>query len=270
MSVQTGTVRTDRFSMDYCKFGSGDGTLVVLPGLSVQSVMPLADAIANAFRLVTDDFTVYVFDRRKGELPGTYRVRDMAEDTAEAMGELGIKDADIFGPSQGGMMAMEIAIGHPELVHKLVIGSSSAAISDDGFKIFDEWITLAKEGRAADLYLAFGKALYPEEVYESMKEAYTEAAKTVTDAELKRFIIMAESMRGFDIMAGLNKITCPVLVIGSKADRVFGGEASEKIREGLKNSPDAELYMYDGYGHAVYDLAPDYPERMLNFFKKKG
>ena len=269
MSVQTGTVKTDRFSMDYCKFGSGDGTLVVLPGLSVQSVMPLADAMANAFKLLTDDFTVYVFDRRKGELPGTYSVRDMAVDTAEAMDKLGIKDACIFGASQGGMMAMEIAIAHPGLVSKLVIGSSSAAISDDGFKIFDEWITLAKEGRAADLYLAFSRALYPEEVYESTKEAYTEAAKTVSDAELKHFITLAEGMKGFDITADLAKITCPVLVIGSKADRVLGGEASEKIREGLKNSPDAELYMYDGYGHAVYDLAPDYPERMLNFFRKQ-
>ena len=58
-----------------------------------------------------------------------------------------------------------------------------------------------------------------------------------------------------------------MLVIGSNDDNVLGGEASVKIYDKLKDHPGCELYMYDGYGHAVYDLAPDYRERMLNFYK---
>ena len=72
MNVSVKTVTTDSFSMDYCRFECGEGTLAVLPGISVQSVMPLAETIAEAFRPLTDDYTVYVFDRRNDPLPAGY------------------------------------------------------------------------------------------------------------------------------------------------------------------------------------------------------
>lgn len=49
---------------------------------------------------------------------------------------------------------------------------------------------------------------------------------------------------------------------------MLGGEASAEIAGEMKNSRYCGRYMYDGYGHAVYDLAPDYPERMMRFLKK--
>ena len=42
------TIKTDDFTMDYCRFGHGAEALVILPGLSVQRVMGLADAVAQA------------------------------------------------------------------------------------------------------------------------------------------------------------------------------------------------------------------------------
>ena len=68
MRMQIETVKTEMFSMDYFRFGHGKETLVILPGLSVQSVMGFADAVAEAYQMFADDYTVYVFDRRK-ELP---------------------------------------------------------------------------------------------------------------------------------------------------------------------------------------------------------
>ena len=65
MDIQTGTVRTDGFEMDYFRFGRGDRKLVVLPGLSVESVMIYAPSAAQAYRPLAEDFTVWVFDRRK-------------------------------------------------------------------------------------------------------------------------------------------------------------------------------------------------------------
>ena len=75
--------------MDFFKFGRGRKTLVILPGLSVQSVMLSADAIEKAYCSLENDFTIYVFDRRK-ELPPVYSIDDMANDTAEAMSAAGI------------------------------------------------------------------------------------------------------------------------------------------------------------------------------------
>lgn len=83
-SIKIETIRTDKFTMDYFRFGEGKETLVILPGLSVQSVMASADAVVDAYRPLTDDFTIYLFDRRK-ELPDSYSIYEIAQDTAEAI-----------------------------------------------------------------------------------------------------------------------------------------------------------------------------------------
>ena len=75
---------------------------------------------------------------------------------------------------------------------------------------------------------------------------------------------MVEACVGYDIYAELDRISCPVLVIGDKDDKVLGGAASVEIAEKLG----CELYMYDGYGHAVYDEAPDYKQRLMDFFSE--
>ncbi len=56
---------TENFSMDYIRFGSGRKTLVILPGLSVQSVIPAAADIEKQYDLFKKDYTVYLFDRRR-------------------------------------------------------------------------------------------------------------------------------------------------------------------------------------------------------------
>ena len=95
-------VKTVNFEMDYFRFGGGEKTMVILPGLSVQSVMGAARAVAEEYAVMRDDFTVYLFDRRKN-LPARYSVYDMAKDTAEAMQSLGLRELCLFGASQGGM-----------------------------------------------------------------------------------------------------------------------------------------------------------------------
>jgi Predicted hydrolases or acyltransferases (alpha/beta hydrolase superfamily) len=262
MEYEVKTVSTGGVSLEYVVFGSGADTLVILPGLSVQSVMGSAEVIADAYKLLADDFTVYLFDRRK-ELPGSYTVSDMAEDTVAAIKALGLTKINIFGASQGGMIAMKIASSHPDLVNKLILGSTSSRIEDVQYKTIENWIELAKKGDANGLYFAFGEALYPKEIYEQSRELLTQMASTVTKEELDRFIILAGSMNGFDISSELGKIICPALILGDTDDRVLGPAASHTIADGIGDK--AQIFMYEGYGHAVYDLAPDYRERMLQF-----
>ena len=261
------TIKTDDFEMDYFSFGHGEKTMVIIPGLSVDGVMKYADAVAEAYDVMTDDFTVYVFERRK-KLPANYSIYDMANDTVVAIKALGLRQIYLFGASQGGMISMVIATSEPELVCKMILGSTSSSISEgQNNKALEGWVSLAKEGNTEGLYLAFGEALYPKEVFEQARGLLAESAKSVTEEDLARFVILAEAVKGFDVSEKLSLISCPVLVIGSRDDKVLGGEASEVIYEKLKDHPGCELYMYEGFGHAVYDLAPDYKERMLRFFK---
>ena len=265
MSIQIETVCTDTFSMNFFRFGKGERTLVILPGLSIQSVINAADAIACAYQSLEDRFTIYVFDRRSN-MPPSYNVREMARDTAEAFRVLGLKNVCIFGASQGGMISLVIAIDHPELVCKMVLGSTSAHVQEPQYRILEKWALLAKEKDKVGLYLEFGKEIYPPEVFEQYRDALTAAAQTVTDSDLERFIILIEGTKDFNIVDELGRIQCPVLAVGVYEDSVLDSDATMEIAENLDYRADFRLYMYVGYGHAAFDTAPDYRERLLKFF----
>ena len=49
----------------------------------------------------------------------------MADDTAALLRHLEIEEADVFGFSMGGGVALQVAIRHPEVVRKLVVASAS-------------------------------------------------------------------------------------------------------------------------------------------------
>ncbi len=262
--IRIETVNAGSFSMDYFKFGQGKETLVILPGISVQSVMLYAESIAGAYRMFADTHTVYVFDRRK-ELPASYSAGDMARDTAEVFQLLGLGNIRLFGTSQGGRIAMEIAVRHPEMIDKLVLASTSAYVDEAHYQTFEKWTALARAGKKAELYLVFGEAVYPRDIFEQTRTLLTELSKEVTDEELARFIVMSEAMSSPDLSEDLKKISCPVLVTGSLDDKVLGGDASINIAKSLKEQKGVVLYMYNGYGHASYDTAPDYKERLLSF-----
>ena len=247
--------------MDYIVFGSGEKAFVILPGLSVHSVMGSAEAIAAAYKDFSDKYTVYVFDRAKNIREG-YTVRDMAEDTAAAMKSLNIEGADIFGASQGGMIALYLAIDHPELVHKMILGSTLAKPNDTFNRVVDEWIRLAEDRNEVGLLESFADNVYSEATLSAYRETLISANLGISDAEYRRFIILAKACKTYDCFDALSDVQCPVLAIGSEGDRVVTAEGSRQIAEAIG----CELYLYDdSYGHGVYDEAPDYRQRCLDF-----
>lgn len=197
--VQYGTVQVKDFTMPYFRFGKGEKTFVILPGLSVKSITAFARDVADAYQGFADKYTVYVFDRRS-ELPPAYNMNDMARDTAAALEALGLKDACMFGASQGGMMLLIIAAEHPELVKKAVLGSTTDRLDGEHYRLFEQWIKLARSGDARGLYLSFAEAVYSPSFYEKNREAFI-AAAAVTEEELKRFPILAASVKDFDASA---------------------------------------------------------------------
>lgn len=260
-------VECQDFAMEFFRFGTGARTLVILPGLSVQSVMGSAEAVAQAYDALAQDYTIYLFDRRE-TLPDVYGVEEMGRDTAEAMKALGLKDVYLFGASQGGMMALVIAIEYPELVKKLVLGSTSAHVLPEQFRSIERWIALAEANDPVGLYLSFGEKIYPPAVFRQFRDALIAAGKTVTAEELRRFVILARGIEGFDVSSRVAEIRCPVLAIGVLEDEVLDSDATMEIAEKLDLKPDFRLYLYTGYGHAAFDTAPDYRERIRKFFEE--
>lgn len=259
------TADTGHCVMQYFRFGTGEKTMVILPGLAVQSVMGSAQAVAEAYKDFAADYTVYLFDRRM-DLPEDYPVREMVKDTAEVMKYLGLHDCYIFGASQGGMIALTIGIEYPELAKKIALGSTTAHLKEAQYEMLEEWIRLAEEKDAVGLYLKFGEDIYPPAVFEQYRDALAAAGGTVTDEDLRRFIILARGTEGFDVTGELEKINCPVFAIGVFEDEVLDSDATMEIAEKLDVRSDFRLFMYIGYGHAAFDTAPDYRKRLMDFF----
>ena len=132
--------------------------------------------------------------------------------------------------------------------------------------MIDRWIELAMKKDRMGLCHEYGKEIYPPDVYEQYKGYFSDLASAVTDEELERFVIFAKSIKNYDVTDELKKIKCPVLALGVFEDPVLDSDATMVIAENLDYRSDFVLYMYTGYGHAAFDTAPDYRQRVYDFF----
>ena len=255
------SVSVDGVQMDYIQFGTGEKSFVIIPGLSVHSVMGSAAAVADAYSMFADEYTIYLFDVPK-DLQDGVTVRSIAEDTAKAMSTIGISSADILGVSFGGMVSQYIAIDHPELVNKLILASTLSKPNAAAIATMQRWRTMADEKNEQGLIESFLNDVYSTATLNAYRDVLIAANQGVSDAEFERLVTLIDACLNFSCYDELSKIQCPVLVIGSMGDRVLAPVGSEEIAEAIG----CEIYMYDeNYGHGVYDEAPDYKQRCLNF-----
>lgn len=249
---------------DYAVFGSGEKVLVIIPGLSFKPVTVNAEEIAKAYDVFAKDYTVYLFDRSR-PVNKSVTIENMAENLFEALVSLNIESAYFFGASQGGMILQSLLINHPEIIKKAVLGSTAARADSNIKSKIDRWINLAKAGDSEKLHIQFFNDVYSEELIDSFGgNIYSLIPKCSTE-ELNTFCFLAEACKDFDMYDRLNEISCPVLIIGSEKDKIMGKERQIETAE----KTGGELFLYSSFGHAVYDEAPDYKEKLLNFFENK-
>lgn len=260
INVNVGCVKTSHFEMDYFSFGEGSRVFVLIPGLSLLPVTPMAKAVAMQYRAFHKEFKMYVFDRKRSISSG-YTIEQMAQDTVTAMRAVGITRACIMGCSQGGMIAQCIAASEPAMVEKLVLCSTTARSNDFSRQSIGRWIELAKAGDVVALNQDVFSRVYSQAYYDKYSQSFKVAELLGTDEDLKHFIPLAQACEGFDSRQLLSFIKCPVMVVGSNIDNVLTGEGSRELASILK----CDLLMYDNYGHAAYDEAPDLHERILAF-----
>jgi len=249
--------------MDYVTFGNGTEPMVIIPGLSLQGVKGSAIPMAHMFRQFSKDYKVYIFDK-KARLPEPCSIGGLTEDLAEAMMRLGIQDACVLGVSQGGMMGLQLAADYPELVKKLVPAVTLSRPNDTVKNAIGAWTAMAREKQLKILVEDVLEKMYSEEYLKKYRMLIPALSKTIASVDLNRFINLAESCTVFNIHNDLDRIKCPVLVIGAAQDKIATGKASEDLADRLG----CELYMYENLGHAAYEEAKDFNQRVYNFFRK--
>lgn len=260
-NVEIKSIDVNNLKMQYACFGSGKDVIVLFPGLYTKSLMPLAESVAHYYARFTGKFTVYMLDRVENP-PEGYNINNMADDAIVLLDSLKIRNACFIGISMGGMIAQTVAIKRSDLVRKLFLGSTACKVDSLSCSKVTSWVKCALEGDVKTLNQEFAANVYSEKFYQKYHAEIQASLDGATAADLKRFAIFAAAIKDFDVSKQLAQVKCPVLAVGASDDKIFTPEASRLIAENTSG----DWYIYDGYGHAVYDEAPDYLERIESFF----
>ncbi len=252
--------------MEAAAFGKGRKNLIILPGLGdgLTTVGGKALAMAFMYRCFTKDYRVFMMSRRK-PLPENFDTKAMAADIKTAMDKLGIGRADFVGVSMGGMIAQHFAASYPERTGKCVFAVTAARSNDMISTNIEEWAEMARQGKGAKLMESNVRNMYSDEYYRKNRWLTPIMGKLTVPKNPERFLRMAKACAEHDAFAVLKDIKAPVLIIGGTDDRTVGAEASEEMAREISG---AKIFMYRGYRHALYEEAPDFNKRVLDFLNE--
>ena len=250
--------------MNYTTFGKGRTPLVLIQGLSTRSIKGAAFSLAYMYRIFINDYKVYIFDRREN-IGDSITVRDLAADIAMAMDSLKITNADILGVSQGGMIAQYLAIDRPDLVNKLVLAVTLSKNNEIVERTVNDWIRITEHNDIKKMITDMAERMYSDIYVKRYKPFMPLLAVLQKPKNVPRFITLAKACLSCKAYDELDKVQCPVFVIGGMQDKVVGGDASLEIAKKLG----CEIFMYDDLGHAAYEEAKDFNQRVYNFLQHK-
>ena len=217
----------------YATRGSGS-TLVLLHGggdSGEHSFARQLDVFSQRHRIVAPD---QVGQGRTPEVPGPLTYTGMMDDTAALLRHLDLKHVDVVGFSDGGILALMLAVRHPELVRRLVISG----------------VNVAPEGlNAEDLdELRAMQSPHPKTMDEKLAHLWLTSP---TEAELN--------------LGVLAKIQQPVLVISGDRDAITL-EHTLKIFHAL---PEAQLCILPGTDHATFSGRSEWLNPIINAFLER-
>ena len=229
----------------YGDLGTAGSPLLLIPGafMAADSMREWVQAFAGAR-------TVIIFDQQgHGRTPDTPRemsYEQFGDDAAELLRTLGVQRADVMGYSQGGGVALQLAIRHPSLVDKLV--TMSATFRKDGWytSVFDAIGGLSASDFAGTPVEAAFKAHTPDvDAYET----YLEKMKVlnVNDQQISDEQMRSISAKTMVIVGDADGVTLEHAVSMFK---LRGGGDEEAAATGvLQNAPAARLVVLPAMSH---------------------
>lgn len=138
-----------RNGLPYLRQGNHPRVVVVFDGLDFSHKPPrgkMTALIPSFLKDLSRSYTVYEL-RRKPGLPKGYTLKDMADDYADFIGAELAPPVDVIGLSTGGTIAQHFAADHPDLVRRLVLGSTGPCLLPAAKRWQLELARLAGEGR---------------------------------------------------------------------------------------------------------------------------
>jgi pimeloyl-ACP methyl ester carboxylesterase len=233
--------------LEYVQQGNPHGVpVIMLHGFtdswrSFERVLPYLPDSLNAFAIT---------QRGHGDSEHPeqgYEVRDFVADVAAFMDALGIGQAIVVGHSMGSIVAQRFALDYPDRALGLVLlGTFVSIVANPATAEFAAVVAtledpieteFARDFQVATVALPVPAVLIDTAVEESMKVP----ARVWRDA----FAGMMQE----DFAVELGNISAPTLVIYGDQDAFCLRSDQDAIVAGY---PDAELLVYQGYGHAMH------------------
>ncbi|MFS8099081.1 alpha/beta fold hydrolase [Lentzea alba] len=225
--------------VSYVDHGGDGPAVVLLHSFLMDTTMwaPQVAAFKNTYRLIAID------ERGHGETPanGPFDHWDVAKDTLAVLDGLNVERAAVVGTSQGGFVALRMALLAPERVTALALLGTSAEPED-------EQIAAAYQ-QLAEVWIAQG----PDTVIQAVATIclgdhdpsdWTPKWREI-EGERLRFIMNALVERE-GVLERLGEITAPALVLHGTADVAYAVAKAEAIVAAL---PKAELVTVEGGAH---------------------
>ena len=262
-NVKENTLNLSDIHMDYITFGYGTKPLIMIQGLNTNGIKGAGISLAFMYRIFAKDYKVYLFDRRT-DISYDITVEDLANDIAAAMDELNIKNADILGVSMGGMIAQYIAINRPDLVHRIVLAVTLCQNNETVTSVINNWINLTIKEDYKTLITDMAEKMYSEKYLKKYRTFLPLLTLIQKPNDKQRFIALAKACLTCNTYEQLEQIKCPMMVIGGKEDKIVGGKACTEIAEKTR----CRIHMYDSLGHAAYEEAKDFNQKVYVFFNE--
>lgn len=239
-------VRPDGCRLYHELHGSPDGSpLILLEGLGgdIPGWRRNVPHLAERHRVVAYDF------RGNGRSDAPDEPMTMAtfvEDTVALLDHLEIERAHVYGQSFGGMVAQEMALGHPGRVRSLVLACTHAGPAHM-LRPGPE-SNVPKDRPSLALYSPGFAAGHPEHVREDV--AIGRRNPQPAHAGRRQW----EAMRSWSSWERLDRIACPTLVLHGTEDRVIPVANARLLASRI---PGARLVLLDGAGHLYHSEQPE-------------
>jgi pimeloyl-ACP methyl ester carboxylesterase len=237
--------------------------LVVINGLAATSAdwdPRFISALASRNELLLLD------NRGMGDAPddgGPFTIADLAADIAAKLDE----QAAVLGWSMGGFVAQRLALGHPELVTKLVLLSTTPGgpQTDSDPEVIDQLIDTSpppEEQARRVLSLLFDDD-FARAVYDQAGDLITAARAGLDPDLLRRQRSALDDWQRTGVTDRLAEISAPTLIATGTADRVIPPANSLRLASQI---PGAWLLQFPGGGHAFMAQYPEKLAGLINAF----
>ncbi|MBU1193652.1 MAG: alpha/beta hydrolase [Proteobacteria bacterium] len=267
--------RNNTASIYYEDTGTGDPVIAthgLIENTTYWSRTGITPALSQHFRMISMDLRAHGKTIENGE-PKGYDIDTCMDDIIALADHLGLDRFHLISHSTGGFVCVRLAMKKsPRIASLTLTGSASATtfIKEPAHnKIFHDRFALSFENNAWETILEnIKKQPFPF----FLGIAGTQNNQAMWDMAYEIIKIgnrkaIAEFIRSFykdpdPRIEGLQKITCPTLILVGQKDELFL-ESSQLMTEHI---PEARLEILEGAGHMLAIERPEFLSRMITLF----